>query len=718
MRGLACSSFVCAGAGLASFLAACSGSVKSGDGFADSGGPETGSIEASAEGAADGKSPTDAGISLHLDGSGGAGSSGGGSTATSGKIDLLIDIDNSASMGDKQDYLKAAIPDLIDSLVNPSCVDATTRAYVGASVNGACSTGVLEYAPVHDMHIALITSSLGPRGGNACGPTAFALAPFGNVSAHNDDQAHLINRSLTYAAGGGSVTEGVVPDATPAPRDEFLFWYPSAAGDAGTDAGTGTPIASAQRIETDLAELVGGAGVFGCGIESQLESWYRFLVQPDPYASIVTMTDTFGTLHGGWSGIDTTVLQQRHDFLRPDSLVSIIVLSDENDSEVDVRALGGLGVNWLSTSFDPPNGTSACATNPGSAACQSCAQGNNSATDSQCMAKPNYTGINDWGYDLNLRHVHMKAKYGVDVQFPIGRYLTGLTSTTVPDRSGEYPAADAGVDASAASPSGYVGEANCTNPLFAASLPDPSALGVTGDAGASIDPAMLCNLAVGSRPAGWVFYTHIGGVPSSLLHYTPGNVSASSLTDADWTKILGRDPQNYDYTGIDPHMIESYQPRSGVAPPGSANNADPANGHDWITDQPVGVQGGHILQVDRQYACTFPLIDSTGAVVTRDCTLAQNANFCDCPHLAGTLTAAQLPPICDQTTTTRQIGAKAYPTIRELLLAKLLGTQGIVASICPQHVQEAMPGDPLWGYRPALGTLITRLAPVITRPPQ
>src|SRR5580693_1526852 len=39
------------------------------------------------------------------------------------KIDLLFDIDNSASMGDKQDYLASAIPDLISRLINPNCVD-------------------------------------------------------------------------------------------------------------------------------------------------------------------------------------------------------------------------------------------------------------------------------------------------------------------------------------------------------------------------------------------------------------------------------------------------------------------------------------------------------------------------------------------------------------------------------------------------------------------
>jgi len=32
--------------------------------------------------------------------------------------------------------------------------------------------------------------------------------------------------------------------------------------------------------------MVLGAGQTGCGYESQLESWYRFLVDPDPYQSI------------------------------------------------------------------------------------------------------------------------------------------------------------------------------------------------------------------------------------------------------------------------------------------------------------------------------------------------------------------------------------------------------------------------------------------------
>src|SRR5580658_3340410 len=41
------------------------------------------------------------------------------------KVDLLFDIDNSASMGDKQAYLEQAVPDLITRLVTPNCVNST-----------------------------------------------------------------------------------------------------------------------------------------------------------------------------------------------------------------------------------------------------------------------------------------------------------------------------------------------------------------------------------------------------------------------------------------------------------------------------------------------------------------------------------------------------------------------------------------------------------------
>jgi hypothetical protein len=620
--------------------------------------------------------------------------------AVSDKIDLLVDIGNAARMGTMQGYLQAAIPDLINRLINPNCIDATTMATKGPSTNGVCPTGGrLEFPPVHDMHIGVVSSALGPRLGDACEPEAMALPPFQNLSAHNDDQAHLLNRTLTYGADLSSATEGVVADAAPVPQDEFLYWYPTTAVNDAAPA-AGTPISSESQLESDFTNLIGGVGVFGCGLESQIETWYRFLVQPDPYDSLTTTNG-----RANWSGVDTVILQQRHDFLRPDSLVVVLVVSDRDDREIDVRSFGQQAFNWMSSGFGPPRGTSPCGIDgvdgsPAASGCMSCTQLTASAktADPNCnpsganMGVYGTTQVNDWGYDLALRTVHMKAKYGVDLQYPIQRYVNGLTSLTVPDRFGEYPVDSSG---NITSPS-YVGTNDCTNPLFAGVLPN----------GTETDAKSLCQLPPGPRTKNLVFYAHIGGVPNQLLHFTPGNPAASVLTDTDWVKILGSDPLNYDYTGIDPHMIESFTPRPGIPGPGSAPGADPISGYDWITNDGAG----HILNVDLEYACTFPLVDAMGNPVTRDCTLQENQNFCECPHFQGAVTADQLPPICDPATQTTQTGVAAYPTIRELLLAKLMGTQGVVSSICPQHGADNAAGDdPLYGYRPAMTAIIDRV---------
>jgi hypothetical protein len=303
-----------------------------------------------------------------------------------------------------------------------------------------------------------------------------------------------------------------------------------------------------------------------------------------------------------------------------------------------------------------------------------------------------YAAANDWGYDPNLRHVHMRAKYGLDPQFPIERYFLGLTSPKVPDRNGEYPAG-------AQNYQGYVtANLKCTNPLFAKTLPD----------GSATDAATLCNLPQGDRTLDKIFYAHIGGVPYQLLHFMPDNPQASLLTPQDWVKILGTDPLRYDYTGIDPHMIESYQPRPGLAGTGMPSNTDPINGREWITDTVLNpANGGHVLPVDRQYACTFKLAQP------RDCTKDYNSSYgCDCPSMMGLLSHDQTPSVCDDANPTSQTHAKAYPTIRELLLAKLMGNQGIVSSICPEETVDPM--SPVFGYRPAVAAIIDRLKAALT----
>jgi hypothetical protein len=496
----------------------------------------------------------------------------------------------------------------------------------------------------------------------------------------NDDRAELLNRS--------GPTQVPLADAG---TSFYLNWFPAAnAKNAGKMPSPGAPpISSPSQLTQDFTALIQGIGNYGCGIESQLESWYRFLVQPDPYQS---MTVTNG--HAQWVGVDSTILAQRANFLRPDSLVAIIDMTDENDSEIDVRALNGQGYAFMAQTFDPPRGTTGCAENSSnsglddSMSCNSCAFASNASSDPSCQMGA-YSAGNDWGFNENLRHVHMEQKYGVLPQFPVQRYVLGLTSTTVPDRNGEYPSGA----------QSYQGLTNrdCVNPLFAASLPD----------GSSTDPTTLCKLPAGTRTPDLIYYAHIGGVPHQLLQEDPTNPDSpqkETLAAADWTAILGNDPLNYDYTGIDVHMIESYQPRIGL-PLGPSATPDPASGYDWITDQ--GAQ--HVLEVDREYACTFPL------TTPRDCTDTSDPSVyyaCDCPSTTG-LTPQQLPPLCDPTTQTQQIAAKAYPTERELLLAKLMGQQGFISSLCPIHVQPAtgqtQTTDPLFGYNPAVNGIVDRL---------
>jgi hypothetical protein len=554
------------------------------------------------------------------------------------------------------------------------------------------------------MHIGLVSSSLGPRlgdqtsagaSGGACLANATTTIGGQSVSSNNDDNAHLLNRTGVTDTTGNPVT-GTSTDA-PSP-DNFLAWFPNVTeNDNKAGPNTVPAVTSAATLISDFSDILGGVQWFGCGIESQLESWYRFLIQPDPYATLALDSNS----HAQWVGVDTTILQQRKDFLRPNSLVAIIDLTDENDSEIDVRSLGGLGYLFMSTAFYPPHGTSECASNPASPSCTSCPS--SGSTDPAC-ATPSYSTPEDWGYDLNLRHVHMKAKYGLDPQFPIHRYVNGLTSATVPDRTGEYPSGA----------SSYVGTNDCTNPLYAASLPDPTTLSASIASGESAsDVTALCKLPVGTRPASDVFFTIIGGVPHQLLHYDPNSAANSELTTADWVKILGTDPDNFNYSGIDPHMVESQTPRNGTAadpnnelsPPTASNTADPINGREWITN--VGPHRD--LNVDREYACIFPL------AAPRDCTNPDNALACDCSTVPGVLTSAETSPVCDATTVTQQDYAKAYPTIRELLLAEKLGPQGIAASICPiDTTDNATDDDPTYGYRPAVAQMIRHFKTAFT----
>jgi len=276
-----------------------------------------------------------------------------------------------------------------------------------------------------------------------------------NDPTHQDDHGHLVNRTL------GATGEGSIDDAKPLDGNggNFLAWVPS------SEKPNVTPEPSVNQLTVDFAEMIQGVQQHGCGLEAQLESWYRFLVQPDPYDNIQLSIDT--PPKASLEGVDATLLKMRHDFLRPDSMVVIVQITDEDDSWSDPMWLGGYGWTVRTNDFPGgpglgagPRGTSECdqpvdtqnptTTGPNNPDCVSCAFANENkpvsgtpiGDDPNCKtcaagtvgcpqpgwytpASPSVQVQADDG--LNVRYTNsMRARNGLDPQWNVQRYVDGL----------------------------------------------------------------------------------------------------------------------------------------------------------------------------------------------------------------------------------------------------------------------------------------------------
>ncbi len=574
-------------------------------------------------------------------GSGGSGtaSSGGTSTSTGGgtlkvnKVDIVVAVDNSRSMADKQQVLALALSDLVQSLTNPLCVDGQGHpaATQPASSVDPCPAGsTREFAPIFDIHVGIISSSLGGHGGDACSVTNDVQSCPGGPNPSNNDAGHLLSRA--DACGSVSV---------PTYQDQgFLAWDP-----------TGKLMPPGESDATDFTSkfrsMVLGVGQVGCGYESQMESWYRFLADPEPYKDI-TLQNGIATP----SGTDTLLLEQRSRFLRPDSLLAILVLSDEDDCSTKEYGQFYYSVQQQNPQdnkkkFHLPRARQECATNPNDPCCMSCGQAAGACPpDPTCSANPTLSDTED---DINLRCFDQKRRFGIDFLYPIDRYTQALTSVTVADRAGNM----------------------VPNPIFM-----------------DLDPS---DGVTAVRDPGLVVIAGIVGVPWQDIARNPADLSFGFKSAEElalpvagaanaWDIILGN-PANY-VPPTDQHMVASILPRPGLPGPGSPAGTDPINGHEYT-----------IANNDLQYACVFDLPEP------RDCS-SQGINGCDCNQ-------SNDNPLCDETTKTLQVRAKAYPGQRELSLLKSVGTQGVVASICPSQLTDPTKAD--YAYRPAVAALVTRV---------
>ncbi|MSP26604.1 MAG: hypothetical protein EXR75_15940 [Myxococcales bacterium] len=570
------------------------------------------------------------------------------------KIDLLLVIDNSGSMADKQEILGLAVPDLVKRLVNPICVDELgdpAKTQPATPTDDCPIDGTKrEFEPILDIHIGVITSSLGGHGADACDAKT--------IPSEND-HGHLIRRR-----GTGPMDQ----DVTTWEGKGFLVWDPATAAPSHTPQGE----TDVNNLIEKLASIVGGAGEVGCGYEASLEAWYRFAVEPDPYKTIKIEKNIAYP-----EGTDTLLLAQRADFLRPDSLLAIIMLTDENDCSMrdDEQYYFAMQLNTPGTNqpYHLPRARAACATDPESACCRSCDQTPGKGCDTsadQC------TGALPKEEDpIDLRCFDQKRRFGMDFLQPISRYVDGLTRQTIDDRHGDV----------------------VPNPLFVDLNPNDDNSNIR-------DPSLVFLAGIVGVPWQDIARKTSDGVPDLINgldnegRAVGGFQSGSELAaNGTWKTIVGdpscytKDPSNC--RPADPHMVESIEPRTGtnpvtnspLSPPVEGEGPNPINGHEYV----------NTYKADLQYACIFELKTQLKC--------SETPKNCDCTDPVN----KDMNPLCDSTVKTTQERAKAYPGIRHLEVLKGLGDRGIVGSICPQ--QQDDPSQDNFGYRPAVGALIERL---------
>ncbi len=349
------------------------------------------------------------------------------------KIDLLLMVDNSRSMADKQQLLAQAVPDLITGLLDPPCVDGAGNPVapsVQPSPTGACPAGTSRlFPPVNDVHVGMLSSSLGSFGADACPDKTTDVCPNGATSTSNNDHGHLVTRKDPCAPGNVATWN----------NEGFLAWDPEQTLSPPGESQLGDTSTPGTMVG-DLSALVAGDGQDGCGFESQNESWYRFLVDPSPYQSIALEGQNVQQ-----SGIDNQLLQQRADFLRSDSLLAIVVVTDETDTSLKENGFYPLFAQELENGqpFHLPTARSECTTKgPNDPCCVSCGESPPSGcpTDPKCTANPQYTDSTEnlalRAFGLSGGLMSHKARYGIEFFYPPSRYVQALTSATVQDATG------------------------------------------------------------------------------------------------------------------------------------------------------------------------------------------------------------------------------------------------------------------------------------------
>jgi hypothetical protein len=638
-------------------------------------------------------------------------------------IDVLLMIDNSSSMADKQETLAVAVPQLLKQLVQPQCVDSEGKAFnppivAALGAEQPCSQGAPEFNPVNDIHVGVVTSSLGDHGeGARCTPGQPSGYADGSVTIPQapdvNDKSYLIGSldrgklKLTSDQKANSTSFATVTEKG------FLAW-------GSTSQASPSPNTPDLDAATAIfRDMVSATDEKGCGFEAQLESWFRFLIDPVP--PVLPLASPVGNKTSR-QGVDDDLLAQRAQFLRPDSLVAIVMLTDENDCSLRDTDYG-----WLGVRKDPiVTGSKPCATNPNDPCCYSCmSTGAPSGCAWTCPNPPNPdqpAGSNDNLGQANLRCWQQKQRFGVELTYPTSRYSVALTKKELcPDQT----FGDMDCDCT------YAKSIKADCDPGARRFPNPLYSNVIGRKNDGVTDVVSNSNAIPRQDNSAVFLAGIVGVPWQDISEPDSQAAGATLryipvTDKRWTASGGIWDQivaEYNDDGSekapgDPRMIESIMPRDGLPAPTAAVSADPIIGHESNT-----------AKKDLEYACIYRLPTPKPC----DCEPDDLAGRCpyekpnDCCELKYSINWAYEPgtgdyfkkPLCQDPANgsydaRTQYFAKGYPGLRELSVLHEYAEQGhvqgnsIVASICPKDLTSE-PESSGYGYNPAVAALIERL---------
>ncbi len=574
-------------------------------------------------------------------------------------VDLLFVIDSSASMKSKQEMLAASIPGVISELVRSACYDnASGRRLSFAATCPEGSTRV--YKSVRSLNVGVISGSLGGQGAAYC---------LDDPERTHNDRAHLVANVRAQLAGAAD--HGV------------LKWR---------NDQTEVP----ELIEAIQSQIL-AVGTSGCERQAPLEAWYRFLVEPRPPLNTILSEDgTAGPERDaeGTVRLDSELLAQRQAFLRPESLLAVVMLSDDDDCST--MAGGNLFENaayghLMHQETPMVRASGACQVNPNDACCVSCLASELAPEGCDLSDCENLPILSQEEDPQVLRFVDQRRRFGTEFIYPVKRYVDGMTRPEIRDTwSGEL--VDNPLLRGVGAHEGKVRAPGLVLPLAITGVPWHDVETQESLTSSSVSEVLSSpELALNLVPFGdeqvnrWRVLLGNPGVPARSLE------CQESRDDP----ACGRAPT----PALDPFMIQSLSPREAavnpitgdqiVGPESLDPQANLINGHEHSANgQPA-----------LQRACIFPLDEP------REC--IDDDPTCACGSGAPFNQALCQPPAGGEAEATQYWdGASPSPRIAQFI--RDMGANAGLSSACPKQA-TGDPSSQAFGYAPSFAPLSLRL---------